>query len=172
MALRSLGSLIRGTTRARACFSSPGIAVHQETPLRSAAGSEAQAALYTIWNLAYHVDARPVPAAAAAAASASAQTRGLRSRVFFYGAERPRRRRLLLAGDRRPGVDGEGSTAFPVFHSLRDVAAEHPRSAPAALTVAAFSAFAGILYMMIHTSTSTDESSDEARTEEDMEDDC
>ncbi|CAL5050708.1 unnamed protein product [Urochloa decumbens] len=176
MALRSLGSLVRGPIRARACSSSPGIPVHQGAPLRSAAGSEAEAhALHGLRSLAYHVDARPVPAAAAAAAvSASARTRGLHSSRGFFTAKSDR----AGAGYSSPRIIVQASSTGSVpgkkgarrFHSLRDLAAAHPRGAHAALTVAAFSACAGIWYMnMIHTDEPS--GSDEARTEEDMEED-
>ncbi|CAL5036569.1 unnamed protein product [Urochloa decumbens] len=174
MALRSLGSLVRGAIRARARSSSPGIAVHQGAPLRSAAGSEAEAhALHGLRNLSYHVDAaRPVPAAAAV--SASARARGLHSSRGFFTAQSDR----AGAGYSSPRIIVQASSTGSVpgkkgarrFYSLRDLAAAHPRGAHAALTVAAFSACAGIWYMnMIHTDEPS--GSDEARAEEDMEED-
>nr|XP_034590265.1 uncharacterized protein LOC117852331 isoform X1 [Setaria viridis] len=160
MALRSLGSLLRGTIRARTCSSLPGIAT--QGTLGSAAGrSEADAlhglvynsrissllsspaahnSLVAQRNLAYLVGARPsspVAAAAAAAVSAFAASHGLHSRVNLT-AQSVRAR----ASYSSPGIVVQASTGSMMvkgarrFHTLRGLVAEHAHGAPAALTVA------------------------------------
>lgn len=138
IALRSLGSLLRGTIRARTCSSLPGIAT--QGTLGSAAGRSEADALHGLRNLAYLVGARPsspVAAAAAAAVSAFAASHGLHSRVNLT-AQSVRAR----ASYSSPGIVVQASTGSMMvkgarrFHTLRGLVAEHAHGAPAALTVA------------------------------------